>query len=514
MNKVLLKTIVKLKGAWRFRSFALYAAWTFCIIGWITVYAFPNVYGSMAKVDIYTTSVLKPYLNKMAIDSDVTDQVDIVTKVLLGRPQLEKVARETGLFLAVPGSEITDELIISMRKKIGILTHPEIDPNRYEISFRDKDPKMAQEVVATLLSILTRDWLLAEREETARTHEITRQQLSQLEIESRAAEKALADFNQKHAALLTMDHDDRVARLQSEMAALENVRSELKRADKRRLAIRDRLSGQSLLVGSNNESQSELDELIAASRERLEKLQLRFDDQYPDVILQKANLEELKRKKKNEVEALMRSDGTGALSEDPITRDIQVELISVNALITRLQVERAASQRKVDELKGLIASIPEVELELSLLSQKFSAKHTQYENLRQQLETEKLPNDATSLVGVGFHVIEVPVMPDKPIGFDRSLRLAIVFLLGLVAAAGTALMSNYFMPVVKNAQSLREMTQFPVLGSVTVMNTAVHKKNRQGEVLAFAVAIAALCILFGIVLLFQEVGVHMLQALI
>lgn len=514
MNEVLLNIIVELKGAWRFRSFALYAAWAFCIIGWITVYALPNVYESKAKVDIDTTSVLKPYLNKMAIDSDVTGPVDIVTKAMLGRPQLEKVARETGLYFAVPGSEITDELIIGIRKNIGILNNPEVDPNLYEISFRDKDPEMAQEVVETLISILTRDWLRADREETEREYEVIGQQLSQLEAESRAAEQALADFKQKYASLMTLDHDDHVAHLQNEITALDSVRSELKRADKRRLAIRDRLSGQSLLAGSSNEPQSELDELIAESRERLEKLQLRFDDQYPDVILLKANLEELRRKKKNEVEALMRSDGSGALSEDPVTRDIQVELISLNTLITRLKEEKEASQLKVDELKDRLGAIPGVELELSRLTQNFSAKHTQYEKLHQRLEKEKLSNETISRGGVGFHVIDAPLIPDKPVNPDRSFRLAIVFLLGLVAAAGTALLSNYFMPVVKGARSLRGMTRFPVLASVTVMNTAIHKKNRQEVVLAFAVAIAALCILFSIVLLFQEAGVLMLQALI
>src|SRR3954462_13357031 len=91
------QVVEQVRGAWRFRWIAMAATWVVCVLGWIGVFAMPDMYAATARVFVDTRTALGPLLQGLAVDSDVDSQLDRVKTALLGRPQLERVARETGL---------------------------------------------------------------------------------------------------------------------------------------------------------------------------------------------------------------------------------------------------------------------------------------------------------------------------------------------------------------------------------------------------------------------------------
>ena len=104
MQEFLRYLIGELKGAWRFRWFAVSAAWMISLIGWFVVYTLPDSFESEATVYVDTTSALKPLLDKLTVGTDVRSRVELVTTEMQGRPLLEKVARETDLHLRAESS--------------------------------------------------------------------------------------------------------------------------------------------------------------------------------------------------------------------------------------------------------------------------------------------------------------------------------------------------------------------------------------------------------------------------
>ena len=133
MLDVLRQVIGEMKGSWRYRWTAVAVAWAFCVIGWLVVYALPDTYESEAKVYVDTSSTLQPLLDKMTIGNDVLSRVELVTKAMLGRPLLERVARETDLHLRADSSAQMESLITGMRKRIDIQHDVVRDPNLYTI---------------------------------------------------------------------------------------------------------------------------------------------------------------------------------------------------------------------------------------------------------------------------------------------------------------------------------------------------------------------------------------------
>jgi uncharacterized protein involved in exopolysaccharide biosynthesis len=166
MNELIRQVVSQIKGSWRFRWSALLVAWLLCIIGWAAVYLLPDSFESSATLYVDTTSTLEPLLETMTIESDVLSRVELVTKAVLGRPLLERVARETDLHLRAETPEDLDRLIVDMRSRVALRNDPRRDPNVWTIGFRDENPATAQSVVSSILNIFIEDSLSESRVDT------------------------------------------------------------------------------------------------------------------------------------------------------------------------------------------------------------------------------------------------------------------------------------------------------------------------------------------------------------
>src|ERR1700726_5284686 len=95
----------EVRGAWRFRWIGLAAASVAALVGWIMVFALPDRYAADARVFVDTRTALKPALQGLTTDQNVDAQINYVRQSLLEGPQLEQIARQTGVLDA----SVTDE---------------------------------------------------------------------------------------------------------------------------------------------------------------------------------------------------------------------------------------------------------------------------------------------------------------------------------------------------------------------------------------------------------------------
>ena len=144
MYDLLNTVIAELKGWWRFRWIGMAVAWSVCLGGWLYVYGLPNSYESRATIYVDTNSALRPLLGNLTVNPDVLSQVELVTTSLLGRSQLESVARKTDLHLRANSPEAMDSLIAGMRTRTIIANLPRESPNLWLIRYRDSDRRTAQ----------------------------------------------------------------------------------------------------------------------------------------------------------------------------------------------------------------------------------------------------------------------------------------------------------------------------------------------------------------------------------
>jgi len=77
----------------RFKWLVLLVAWIISILGWALIYQIDEKYDASARIFVDSNRILEPLLKGIAVQPDVTQQVGLLSRTLLNRPNLEKLAR-------------------------------------------------------------------------------------------------------------------------------------------------------------------------------------------------------------------------------------------------------------------------------------------------------------------------------------------------------------------------------------------------------------------------------------
>src|SRR6202521_5854382 len=97
MPELVEQLLAILRGMWQRRWIGLAVAWLSAIIGTIVVFRLPDKYEASARVYVDTQSLLQPLMSGMAMTPDAGQQVSILSRLLLSRPNLEKIIRKSDL---------------------------------------------------------------------------------------------------------------------------------------------------------------------------------------------------------------------------------------------------------------------------------------------------------------------------------------------------------------------------------------------------------------------------------
>src|SRR5881227_3197601 len=97
MQELVEQLLALARGMWQRRWIGLGVAWATAIIGAIIVFRLPDKYEASARVYVDTQSMLQPLMAGMAMTPDAGQQVAILRRILLSRPNLEKIIRKSDL---------------------------------------------------------------------------------------------------------------------------------------------------------------------------------------------------------------------------------------------------------------------------------------------------------------------------------------------------------------------------------------------------------------------------------
>jgi polysaccharide chain length determinant protein (PEP-CTERM system associated) len=150
------------KGVWIKKRYIIISSWLICPIGWFYVATMPNVYESSARVFVDTNSLLRPLLRGIAVYNNPSEQISLVARTLLTRPNLEKIAREADLDITTKTLKEMDALIDDLKSDIRLSSTRE--QNIYTISYPSYSPELSQKIVQITLNEFVETALGSNRE--------------------------------------------------------------------------------------------------------------------------------------------------------------------------------------------------------------------------------------------------------------------------------------------------------------------------------------------------------------
>jgi len=505
MNELLQQALGYLRGMWHRRWIGLAAAWLAAIVGVAVVYRTPERYEASARVYVDTESLLRPMLAGLVIQPNMDQQVALMSRTLLSRPNIEKLIRMADLDLSVKPGAARDELIDNVMKTIQL--GGSSSTNLYVIGYRDPNPERARKVVQSLLAIFVESSLGDKRQDSRTAVKFVDQQIQRYEETLQAAENRLKEFKLKNMGIA--GREDYYGRLSQLQSAIENARLEMQAAEQARDAYKRELAGETptfLPEGPDTiteEKLPEIDARIAALRMAQDNLLRKYTDQHPDVTAINRLIEQLEEQRRSERAARSKAVAAGgrsparAMERNPMFQQLRLSLAEAEANVASARAKLAGYENQYRQLKAQAQLVPQVEAEFSQLNRDYEIQKKTYETLLARREAGVMGADVQDAGGAQFRVIDPPRVSQQPVAPNRIGLLGVVVAAAIGAGLFASLVASQVMPIFHDARTLREVSKRPLLGMVSMLPTAAFTRLRRINTYLFAGGIGALVAAFA-----------------
>ncbi|HJV74662.1 MAG TPA: XrtA system polysaccharide chain length determinant [Noviherbaspirillum sp.] len=499
MEEQLAQLISHLKGIWKYRWHALATAWIVVLLGGTTIFLLPDSYQASARVFVDTQSILKPLLSGMTNIPNVEQQVAIMNRTLLSRPNMERLLRMVDLDIKAKTAKEHEELVDELAKQIKLTGT--VRDNIYTITYINENPKLAKDVVQSLLTIFVEGSFGDKKKESAKAVIFIDEQIKSYEEKLIAAENSLKEFKLKNAGLLSAQGSDYGTKLLDTTETLNQARLELREAEQARNAIRRQITGEAPDPKTASSALAlvnpEIDSRIQTLNKNLDSLQTQFTDQHPDIVSTKRLIAQLEARKVEESKQKKYNADPGA-NYSPMLQQLNVALSGAEAKVASMAARVEEYSARVNRLKALNNAIPEVEAQLSQLNRDYQINKENYEKLLGRREAAKLSGDLTATTEMmSFRVVDPPMVPMTPNGPNRARLFSLLFAGALAVGIACAFLMSRIRPTFLTQYSLREATGLPVLGTVSMQWTDLEKKRQAKDFYAFGLSSILLLLTFG-----------------
>jgi polysaccharide chain length determinant protein (PEP-CTERM system associated) len=512
-----------LYGMWRYRWPALLVAWGTCIVGWTVVYAMPDVYRASTRVFIDAESMIKRVVGDLAISSDTMTEINVLTRVMLSQPSLEKTASLANLDLRAQTPEQHEALIAELGRRVTLAR--EGGENMFRISFEDSDREVAETVVTTLLDTFREDAVDERRSDSGAATAFIDQQITEYERRLNEAEQRRAAFKRDNIGLMPGETGDYYTRLQRSMQTLAETRAELRLSRERRNEYLQQLEGEEPVFGivipggaGGDRPVGGLGGQIAQYEGELNSLLVKFTENHPDAVALKDTIARLKAQQAEETSRTSSSgirSNADSLETNPVYQRMRIGLSETEVEIATLESKATAAETAVEDLQKLVDTIPEVERQLTAMNRDYDVTRDQYETLLKRRESLHITGEVEQTGDqLQFRVIEPPRASLAPVGPNRPMLLGASTIAAIGAGLVLAFLLQQLNPVFSNRLELREATGLPVLGTVSLAQNAHDRSVLRRRTVVFGAVAAALPIALGAVLLLQDSAQRIVAALL
>ena len=517
MQELLHQALTQLRGMWHRRWIGLAAAWIVAIVGVAIVYKIPERYEASARVYVDTESLLRPLLAGLAVQPNLDQQVSLISRTLISRPNVEKLLRLADLDLQTTDAADRDELIDRVIKSIKL--EGNVTSNLYVISYRDADPNRARKVVQSLLSIFVESSLGDKRQDTQAAVKFLDEQIKRYEENLQATENRIKEFRLKNLSVSNRGGQDYFARMSALSAAIDSAKLELQSAQQARDAYKQQIAGETPVFipeAQTDESQTvaDVDPRIAALKQDLDTLLRKYTEQHPDVIATRRLISQLEEQRKTELAARRKaaaaapSRASSSLDQNPVIQQMRISLGDAEAAVASARAKLAGLEGQYQELKSQAQLVPQVEADFTQLNRDYDVQKKTYDNLLARREAASMGRDVQNTGGAQFRIIDPPRVSPQPVAPNRLALLGVVFALALLSGLLGSLLVNQLMPTFHDARTVRDVTKRPILGMVSMLPSETLQRSRRRKAWLFAGGLsglfAAFSAVFAFVLLFAR----------
>jgi polysaccharide chain length determinant protein (PEP-CTERM system associated) len=483
-----------LRDLWRYRWHAAAFTWSLCIVGWALMSLIPGRYQATARVYVDTHNMLRPLLVGLTVEPNVEQQLAMMTRTLISRPNIERAVEMAGLGDQTRSLADKERVLDRVAKNIE-LRGGDVE-NLYTISYSDRTAADAKHVVESLLKLLFDDNKGEKRKDAGQARHFLAEQIATYERKLSTAENTLREFKQRNLGFVP--GQDYFSRLNETSSNLATAKLQLREAERRRDALRKQMAGDEPTATETFEpaTNSDLDVRLQSSRRSLDNLRQSFTEDYPDVVAARRAHAQLEEQRKQAVgKTRMTRVVTPASAAFP---NLKLALAESEANVASLQARVGEYDSRHAAMTAAASRAPLVEAEYAQLNRDYEVNRQNFEKLLNRRESAQMTEEMDAAGGARqFRVVDPPRVPLAPSWPNRPLLMSLVLIIGIGGGVALAVGLGYLRPTFADRVTLREMTGLSILGALTRIKTDNERRRQRRDVAAWTGAYAGLLVLYG-----------------
>ena len=456
------------------------------------IYKLPDVYKSSTLI-VVKPSTLPQSVIPMGTEDALTRQLTGITQVVTSRSSLEPLIDKYELYKAERLRGEPMESIFAMINndiKVDVNTSRNDITNGFDISFRYRDPRIAQAVTTELAAQYINEQQKEQLNATKAALGFINNQVEQTKVELDAIDGRRLQFMQENLLNLPSQGGSLLGQLTGLRDQQRALITELGRLQDRRSSVAAQLTlmekqaeqmienlSQDLTDPKTTPAWAELVNRKAELQGEYQRLLTEYKPKHPDVIAKKAQIESVDKDMD-----LMLADWKARIEErkkrlenrpDLQINAMKLEIKNLDNEIARQQRAQVDTEKQIQSYTDRINSVPGAEVALGALDREYATKKEAFDKLLNEQQKIELAAKATSeMQAQGIQVIDPANLPAKPVAPKRLLLVGMALAAGL--GLGLLLAGIFEIPLlltIQTSEDARHYTGLPVLVSVPELLT-------------------------------------------
>ena len=445
-----------------------------------------DLYRSSTSILVEQQRVPEKYVSSV-VGGSVASRLTSITEQVLSHTNLVRVIEELNLRSATSDSGSLEGLISSMRAEIAVETKGQKNNvEAFTISFAHGDPVVAQAVTAKLASEFIEENLKLREDFVAGAGDFLEYELDRARKALEEKEKYLSEFKIKFSGELPSQLDVNLRALDRFQAEKTSLQDSIDKSNERLTKIQ-RSIYEYETTGSLPED-SEIASVIGGATKdgtighlvaQLKKLESQlvslnseYTESYPDVILTKQEVEQLKV----QIADLMALGGSEEEVSDPYLRALNKEKVDVKEKHDDFKKELSRVQKKMRQIEGQVDRTAIREQEILTLERDYANMQQNYQDLlEKRLNARISENLEKRQKAERFRILDPANLPSVPEGLPRLLLVFGGMAVGCSLGYGAAFAIELWNPTFRRSEDAELSLGIPILATIPTFQLAYGK---------------------------------------
>jgi len=403
---------------------------------------------------------------------------------LKSRFLIEEVMKKLGIGSTAKSQKDYFEVLKKLRDNIQVEVFEDSDTVKVTVHWND--PKLTMQIANTLADTFIERYQSFNRAEAKETRSYIEEQLNLVRLRLSESQQALNKFQKKEGVLsITREAavvSDQLAKLQAEKYRID---TDLKFARLRLGQVKRRLnqqgkgsSGLQPFLTSNPLTDDSLVQhlrtQVATLETEIASLSSLYTDKFPQLIREKAELAETKKKLTQELSRL--TSGAKIATDDPFYQDLTISSIQTQAKINALEEREKALTDLINESRFRAKDLPDKQITYLNLVREEKINEELYTLFLKKLSEARIREGSDTWDVRVFNRAYEPYAPIKPKPVRNTIFGAII---GLLLGISVSMVIEYFDDSFKTIAEVEQYLKLPVLAALPRLQNKPQRKKRK-----------------------------------